>query len=314
MLLFPFLAKCTDRKDLPQLHPTSGSPENWFAEKILARHNYLSLSFDFFVNWSENPSVITPVIWIKKVLDPAYDYTDIIDNLSDILSYHFGTVYLDLLDSFRKRYSLAVQIIICRDDIQWGDDSEIFIVTFLGKTRQGMTYKSDCLKIRDFKKIIQKHSGGPVQIGAKGLMYGTTNLECYLSKTTSLYPGDVDLILFNQNHDPLALIEYKKHTLTSSISCQQLSNYYPRPDGRKYNRLSMLRDFLSGNNYKLPIINIYYPTNPSCRQGRMELLKGSTGDLQTDILSNFPLPLNESEYEGVIKKLTKAICYHQSIR
>lgn len=317
MLSAPYLAKCSDRNSMPKFHPTSGSPEDWFSDAMLSRHNYLGLSFDFFVNWSKQPNVLTPVIWVKRILEPSVPYQKVLENLSDILVSHFGNTYFTLLDSFRNVNSLSVQLIIFHDDFNWSDSkSNLLMVDFKGKSESGFIFEGNIVDIELFKSIIQSHSGGPIQIGSKGLIYGTSNLECFLSTTTSLYPGDVDLIVFNKKFEPLALLEYKKHTLTSSISDQKLSNYYPSPDGRKYNRLSILRDYLGQISPNLPLFNIYYPTNPAFNQGKMELLKGATGSLQTNVGSIFPLPRStkETEFDEIIIKLTKGISYHKSLR
>lgn len=301
MLSAPHLAKCCDRNSMPKYHPTSGSPEDWFSDAMLSRHNYLGLSFDFFVNWSSQPPVLTPVIWIKRILESSVSYQELLENLSDILVSHFGSTYFSLLDSFRNINSLTVQLIIFHDDYDWKDPkSNLLKVDFKGMSESGFTFEGNIIDIESFKSIIQSHSGGPIQIGSKGLIYGTSNLECFLSTTKSLYPGDVDLMVFNKKFEALALVEYKKHTLTSSISDQKLSNYYPSPDGRKYNRLAILRDYLSHHSPNLPLFNIYYPTNPSLSQGKMELLKGAPGSLQTNVESIFPFQ-NQQKQPSLMK-------------
>lgn len=124
-----------------------------------------------------------------------------------------------------------------------------------------------------------------------------------------MYPGDVDLILLNSNNLPVAIIEFKKHTLSSSVDGQKLSNFYPLPDKRKYDRLAILRDYLSRPNFRIPIIVIYYPTVETSTEGSMELIGGSVGNLYSLEIFKFSLPINQSKEQqvAIIKKSIEAI-------
>lgn len=250
------------------------------------------------------------------ILAPEFNYDDVADHLNEVMTAHFGAPYLTLLDSFKNQNSFTVQFIIFRDDADWANESSnLMIATFIGRSGTEFIFDSELVAINAFKELIQKHSGGPVKIGDKKLTYGTSRLECYLSKTDSLYPGDLDLIVFNERFEPIALLEYKKHNLQSSISEQKLSNYYPNPDARKYNRLAILRGYLGKTHPNLPIFNVYYPTHPDFNEGRLELLKGPVGNLETNFGSNFPLPksLTQEAFDGILNKLKKAIAHHKSL-
>ena len=313
MLLKPFLAKCSDRNVLPKVHPGSGSPDDWFANDILIPNGLFGISFDFFVNWSSYPNSLSPIIWIKRVLSPDYKYRNIIKNLNNVIIDEFGADYLLRLIAFASKFKLAVQLIIFRDDFDWSDKANTVIVVDVNSDAQGsLHFSHNEITITQFKLIIQANSGGPVSIGHKGLIFGTSNLECALSQTDSLYPGDIDLLLLNDANEPVAIIEYKKHTLSSSINDQNLSKYYPKPDGRKYDRLAILRDFLNANNISLPVIIIYYPIEEGFKQGRMELVKGPVGKLSSFAASNFKLPANNLSEQKlpVILKTLKAIHYY----
>lgn len=116
------------------------------------------------------------------------------------------------------------------------------------------------------KTIIQQRSGGPIRVGRKGLRFGTSRLECYLSHTDAAWPGDADLVVYDAGSScqPTAIIELKKHTRHSTLPFleQRLENYYPKPDGRKYDRLIALANHLSDRNV-VPIFVLYYSTAPS---------------------------------------------------
>ncbi len=143
----------------------------------------------------------------------------------------------------------------------------------------------EVISLDNVKDSIRALSGGPVTIGTKGLIYGTSALECYLSQSDALWPGDVDSVLWSHTtNSAVALLEFKKHTLTTPISSQELSSYYPNPDGRKYNRLAVLRDHLSAN---LPLFVIYYPTNTMHDTIKIERVVGPYGGLRASKNSVF---------------------------
>jgi len=316
MFANPILARCDDRAVAPKVHPTSGSVENWFSDEILRRHQLFGLTFDFFANWSLSPPAITPVIWIKKVLSSNHDYAYVIANLDFIMISELGESYLDLIRSFGSNHNLTIQFILFKDNLDWSlDSSELLIIQLNNRKLSDTIFKVEKVVIVDLKAQIRQYSGMPINIGKKGLTFGTSNLECYLSCTNCVYPGDVDLILLNSKKQPIAIVEFKKHTLSSSIPEQKLANYYPKPDARKYNRLSILKDYLSGKYPKIPMLNLYYPTPQNFNEGRLELLKGETGKLSTQVGSNFLLPKKNSaeDYDKVINKILKAVSYHQSI-
>jgi hypothetical protein len=315
MLAKPFLAKCSNRNLMPKSHPTSGSPEDWFADEFLEEHNLTGIAFDFFVNWRSNIPSITPIIWIKRILLPGFTYQQMIENVEQTLVEEFGTQHLKSLKSFAVNNDFTIQFIIIKDDLNWSDSaSEILAVDFKLSEDDGFMFNHSLITIEHFKTMVRNNSGGAIQIGLKGLTYGSSHLECHLSGTDSVYPGDVDLIILDSKSKPLCILEFKKHTLSTSISSQQLSNYYPDPDGRKYNRLAILKEYLSKNNLNIPIFIIYYPTRADFIEGRLELLTGEAGNLSTRAASNFILPADNSntEYSKIIEKLRKAMAYHYS--
>lgn len=306
----PFPAKCTDRLALSKSHPHSGGPQDWFADKVLAQHNLYGLSFDFFVNWTVTPPALSPVIWIKKVLSSKHDYPQVQRHLNTIMALELGDAYFQRLEALKKAHNLKIQFIIFHDHNDWvSTQSSLLIATFNGFRKGVFDFSAELISILDFQSVIQRHSGGPIRIGSKGLTFGTSNLECYLSRTNSLYPGDVDLIIFDEKHKPIALLEYKKHNLKSPISNQQLANYYPRPDGKKYNRLAILRDYLAKSGATIPLLVVYFPTRSAFTEGRLEVLKGTFENLETEMAFNFRLPVMGSltDYKTLINMLLKTL-------
>lgn len=132
-----------------------------------------------------------------------------------------------------------------------------------------------------------------------------------MSKTDSLYPGDADLLLLNEDNKAVCILEFKKHTLSSPISEQCFTNYYPRPDGRKYKRLALLRDYLaSKSNSRILFFVLYYPTQTYIeQQWKLEIIEGNAFSLRATDSFTFELPADKSdnEYKKVIEKISQVI-------
>ena len=107
----PALARCDDRSIQAKTHPSGGSPEEWFDNSILEQVGLFGISFDFFVNWSSTPPVVTPVIWIKLILE-NYEYPALLEDLNTIIKDELGEIYLKNLLSFGEQYKLNVQFIL----------------------------------------------------------------------------------------------------------------------------------------------------------------------------------------------------------
>src|SRR5258708_28175692 len=176
MLEKPFLAKCDNRGALPKQHPTSGTPDDWFHNDLLATVGLKGISFDFFINWTHQPPNVTPVIWIKRLLRPEYSYAAFIADINQVIADEFGTQYLIALCAFANKYSLTVQLIVFKDDQDWDNDaSEICMASV---NPDSINFTAEVIPLSEFKGIIQAYSGGAVDVSSKGLIYGTSRLEC----------------------------------------------------------------------------------------------------------------------------------------
>jgi len=142
MLSKPFLAMCSNRSSLPKSHPTSGSPELWFSNERLHENGLKGIAFDFFVDWGIIPNALTPIVWIKRFLQPQFTYAQLVQNIGIELKAEFGDSYLNSLKSFAIKYGLEVQIIIFREAIY-------FCATCCstsGKCRMSFSYRSTALR------------------------------------------------------------------------------------------------------------------------------------------------------------------------
>jgi len=242
---------------------------------------------------------------------PTYTYDEFIGKLDFEMEKEFGKDYLCRLGRFATGYDMQVQFIVFHDELDWANDRSELIIVSLSFKEGHYSFSPQKYSLSEFKELIKSHSGGPVSIGSKGLIYGTSRLECSLSKTDSLYPGDADLLLLNEDNKAVCILEFKKHTLSSPISEQCFTNYYPRPDGRKYKRLALLRDYLaSKSNSRILFFVLYYPTQTYIeQQWKLEIIEGNAFSLRATDSFTFELPADKSdnEYKKVIEKISQVI-------
>jgi len=143
---------------------------------------------------------------------------------------------------------------------------------------------------RDYQRFLVDVHG--IHRTNKPLIYATSEFEGYLSDVSTprctriditLFPGDADLIEFDDEDNIIGLYEFKKHTMSGygDIEFQSFRKYYYR-DQKKYESLvSLCRRFNLDCFY-----NIIYST----RLNELNKIKVET------INSNFDL-VNDQTYE-----------------
>ena len=288
MLNKPILAKCDNRADLARRHPFSGEPEEWLADTYLARYGLVGLTFDFFVNWATGS--IPNQLWIKRVVEEPFNPWPITSSrdISNAIYQCDGEEKVRKLCGFANRYDMSCHYFLFKES----SDSRhppapIIEVTFDGI---GSVIGVQEVELSVLMQRIQRLRGGPASVGSKGLTYGLTSLECFLSKTRTLWPGDADLVLVDSSFTPLAIIEFKKDTRGTPIANETLSNYYPTRDPRKYDSLALFRDCFTNGASALPIIVVYYSIRQSSRQVKLELIEGAAKRLRATNSVLVPLP------------------------
>lgn len=292
MLTKPVLARCIDRSILAKQHPTAGGPDDWLSEKVLARSGLRGLYFDYFVNWNKN--AISRELWIKRILnnehDPWPDYNK--DRIQKLIDDCDGIEFRKSLAKFATKYSFKLRFQIFKDTYKW-DDKSFIISASINKI--GDIDSISRVSLDELMGSIKTLSGGPVSVGSKGLYFGTSYLECYLSHTDAAWPGDIDLIITDTHSKALAILEYKKHTQSGTIQEQKLSNYYPYRDRRKYDRIAILRKYLGES---IPTIVLYYPTNINIKLIKLELIGGQIGSLKSIKSQCLNLPSNKNDLKA----------------
>ena len=287
MLNIPILAKCDNRTVRARSHPFSGEPEDWLADTYLERYGLVGFTFDFFVNWATRS--ISAQLWIKRVVEESFNPWPILSrDISNAIYQCDGEERVRQFCGFAARYGMSCHYFLFKESPNsQRPPASIVEVRFDGS---GSVEDIQEVELSNLMSRIRQQSGGPVPVGRKGLFYGLTTLECFLSKTDAAWPGDADLVLVDSIFTPLAIIEFKKHNLNTPISNQTLSNYYPRPDRRKYDRLALFRNYFDNSASTLPIVVVYYPTKPFIDQVKLECIEGIAGNLEATHPALIPLP------------------------
>lgn len=302
MLKKPILAKCNDRDKYARKHPSSGEPEEWLCDSYLEPYGLFGLTFDFFVNWKE--STIPNQLWMKRIVEESFMPWPITRWRDTIPSEIYQCDREDKvrqLCRFADKYGMSCRYFLIKDSSDFSNPSAPIIKVSLKADSSVKRVRN--IDLTKLENKIKKLRGGPASIGSKGLTYALSSLECHLSKTDTIWPGDADLVLVDSSLTPHAIIEFKKHTSGSNIAYanQKLSNYYPRKDSRKYDSFAHLRDRFINGIETLPIIVVYYSIEIDYDYVMLELIEGAAGNLRavTDLVA-IPLP-NASDEQSCRK-------------
>ncbi|HEY9268553.1 MAG TPA: hypothetical protein VIO39_03745 [Methylotenera sp.] len=297
----PILAKCKNRSELAKENPILGGPDIWFNGNLLEKIGIKSVGFDFFIDWSNN--ILDRNLWLKRLTLANIDVHSLSDN--EIINSLKEDKFLDLV-LFSRANKFTASAIIYNDNQNWSDQSHLIHVFWPKDATNNKGLRVDKIYLKDIKQLIKAKSGGPVKMGTKGLTYGTSRLECSLCHSDALWPGDADLILLNNNYLPIAVLEFKKHTASSGIPFneQRLGNYYPSPDGRKYDRLKHLSDQINGD-VSIPLFLIYYSTISTEHRVIVEQVIGNVGALQA--IGSVFFTIDENDINGSFEKVIQYI-------
>jgi len=280
-------ALCGDRSQVTD----DPDPGRWLAVDMLPAA-WAVHGFHFFVDWRHDPPVVGDTFLMTRLVDfdkgeDPYSVTD-----GDVLK-AFAAAGLpaefEALGRVCANYGRKlVPVLLPECETSALNDESPFWIVSRGENRDLTITRST---VSGLKNSIRKYSGGPVRVGEKGLIYGTSAIECLLSLTDAAYPGDADAVVVDGDGGVRYVIEFKKHTLTAPLGEHLAGRYYPVPDGRKYQRLHALASsFESGGRGAAPLVILYYSTkNPLIRlqlvgaldRQRMEIVRDS-GDIRIE--------------------------------
>jgi hypothetical protein len=280
MLIAPLQqALCADRSKVS----AGPDPSDWILPSL--PDGWRILSFHFFVDWSQAKPLVADSIWMTRLvrLNNDESISNIVDkDLLDRFCEGHSRSYFQDLELVCASYKIRVSSILL---------PEISGSEITGRTPVWVVARSDRKEMRIWrtsvdrlKSAIQERSGGPVKVGAKGLIYGTSAIECQLSRTDAAFPGDADAVIVDDQNLVRCVIEYKKHTLSSPLSDHLIEKYYPFPDGRKYRRLNALVEHCQYvGQREVPLIVLYYSTkSPVIRLQEIVLLEPNRVAIRRD--------------------------------
>ncbi len=284
MLRKPVLAKCDNRRLTAKINPLAGEPQEWLTTPVLKQRQLRVLSFDFFVNWPRRS--IADEIWIKRLVREEISPWPVLDPqvLKDWIEQVDSPETAQALQAFCREQSFTSHYFLFKDATRWETDPQVVVDVEIGVSTQSPLLT----KPSELRQRIRKLRGGSVPIGPGGLVYSTSSLECFLSKTADFWPGDADAVLVDEKNQARAILEFKKHNLDTPIEKQTLLNYRDR-DKLKYQSLGLLRDRLQAA-ATLPILMVYYPTQSHIKNVKIERLAGPYDALQVVVAHLCELP------------------------
>lgn len=253
----PQQARCADRSQATN----AVDPARWLLPALPP--GWRLHSFHFFVNWSHNPPLLENAVWMTRLLELNVNEPLERVQSSQVLEVFLASEHADTFASLQRichecQHRLTA-IILPEVGIQM-----LAPATPLWKVRYSEGNNElhvEATTLGGLMNEIQRYSGGTVSVGAKGLIYGTSAVECYLSLTNAAYPGDVDAVIVDTAGHVQCVVEFKKHTLRDPIADHLVTRYYPRPDGRKYQRLDCLvQHYRQIGDATVPFAVLYYAT------------------------------------------------------
>jgi hypothetical protein len=274
MLRKPVLAKCGNRRQAAKINPLAGEPQEWLNTPVLKQRQFRVLSFDFFVNWPLFS--IADEIWNKRLVREEVSPWPVLDPqiLMNWIEQVDSPETVQVFQNFCRAQRFNAHYFLFKDATRWEADLQVVVDVEIGVSTQSPLLT----KPSELRQRIRKLRGDRVPLGAGGLIYSTSSLECFLSKTTDFWPGDADAVLVDEKNLARAILEFKKHNLDTPIEKQTLLNYRDR-DKLKYQSLGLLRDRLQ-TAATLPILMVYYPTQAHIKKVKIERLAGPFDALQ----------------------------------
>ena len=250
----PQQARCDDRSRL-----TGGpDPKNWIVSALPV--GWAFYGFHFFVNWNSTPPTLGNEIWLTRLIHfSGGENPETVSDASILNLFQSGPDAAEFysLALLCNKYNQVVRVVLLPELLAVNCTEQTPVWTIMYDAGRNLIVSKTSLGW--LMTQIQKHSGGPVWVGSKGLTYGTSAIECMLSKTKAAYPGDADAVIADDKGAVKCVIEYKKHTLDDNIGNHLVNRYYADKDKRKYERLDLLVTHYR-NYANIPFVVFYYST------------------------------------------------------
>lgn len=238
----PILKKRSDNSK-PYENNLYKNPLNFFSH-----YRKSSVHFGFFNN---SFTAIKLLICNEPILTNT-NYSPIIDSLNQLYP---KQEYIQEFHLYR-RHNIKFEVLVVYDQVNWKLENN-YVLSILfeyeGITSIDLRQTIRIIHQKEYQQRLVSLFG--INRTNKPLIYSTTEFEGYLSdisitgcirKDITLFPGDVDLITFDDNLEVIGLYEFKKHTKfgDGDIEDQSFLKYIER-DKKKYKGLALLAKQLS---------------------------------------------------------------------
>lgn len=273
-IIHPFQARCDDRSHHAEAF---ADPTTWVKAAMPA--GIVALNFQFFIDWNRPSYPVTGPFWITRLLacnspDTIIKCTD--QQVTSAWQSSTESHSLEQVAAFCEPLGISAEGIILPEVPikQLNKNSPVWKMSRSAMQSKWTVSRLDLVLLQ--AEITRYRGGLTAALGSKGLIYGTSAVECWMSTTQCIYPGDADCLLV-RGERTIALLEFKKHTLGRPIGENLASRYYPRPDGRKYDSLNSLSRLLGQKSGAIvPIVIVYFATRfEKLRIQRIDVVTGN---------------------------------------
>lgn len=290
----PILRKRTD-KSVPQQNYVLGD-----ISKRFSSHNTSCVHFGEI----DNNYHIIKLLVTDIPITFSIDYNEVVNALFELYPKN------DFINEFIyfSEFNMNYQILILFDEVNWkNENNTMLVVDFEYVKNRKMAFISSIKvwKQKDYQKSLVERFG--INRTNKPLIYSTTEFEGFLSDVSipscvrndiTLFPGDVDLITFNEEFTTLNIFEFKKHTKFGEGSLQNQSFMkYITKDIKKYQGIANLTSRLN----KTYFYNVIYST----KIGEEKMLKIEKINTSLTLLDSYFIQFDS--LESLNKQLTSII-------
>ena len=261
-----YLAPCTNRRR-PIGDP---DPSRWLYPALPT--GWKLFSFHFSINWRGDKPVVDGPFLMCRLVEPGQEAISRKEADEELLSSFDNSEefhYFRELERVSNLYGRNLTAILLPEDPSEQVTDETIFWTISGEA------EGDKLAIRshpvsDLKRAIRGRHGIPTREGGKGLTLGTSKVECYLSTSWDIFPGDVDAVVVDERDCIRHLIEYKKHTIPDKIDNHLAQKYYRKSDPRKYQSLQALTEDINRRPHEEARLTILYYSTRSPSEIRLQ--------------------------------------------
>jgi len=233
----PFLKKRID-KSKPIQNNLFENPVNFFKN-----YNKTSVHFGYYNNFFTAIKLLV----CDELITNTINYSSFIKSLNELYP---NQDYLKEF-YFYKRHNINFEILIIYDQVNWNLENNYLLSVEFDSEMLSSSDQTKAIRIipqKDYQKRLVNLFG--INRTHKPLIYSTSEFEGYLSDISistcnrndiTLFPGDVDLITFDNNFNVSGLYEFKKHTKygDGEIEDQSFMKYFQH-DRKKYQGLALL--------------------------------------------------------------------------